>query len=208
MDSVINFVCENINFEGKQTREVIIYSILSVLVWGLFPHLQYKYKIISKFFNNNMEKGADFLALLLIHIGTFRNYAFTETIFNNKRFDFGDLNIISSIVGLSILLFGSLLWITSLLKLGLRGSYFGDHFGFLFKKRIQSFPFNILENPQYTGSKLFLLGQSILFRSLTGLFMTITISLFYSFLFFVFEKKNLKKIYNKIHHNNKIITQN
>jgi methylene-fatty-acyl-phospholipid synthase len=208
MDSVINFVCENIIFEGKHIREVIIYSILSVLVWGLFPHLQYKYKIISKFFNNNMEKAADFLALLLIHIGTFRNYAFTETIFNNKRFDFGDLNIISSIVGLSILLFGSLLWITSLLKLGLRGSYFGDHFGFIFKKRIQSFPFNILENPQYSGSKLFLLGQSILFRSLTGLFMTITISLLYSFLFFVFEKKNLKKIYNKNHDNNKVIAQN
>lgn len=208
MDSALNFIFNFINFSEKHLREVIFFSILSVLVWGVLPHLQYKYKIISKFFNNDMEKAADFLAFLLIHIGTFRNYAFTESIFNNKRFDFGELNIISSIIGISILLFGSLLWITSLLKLGLRGSYFGDHFGFLFKKRIESFPFNILENPQYTGSKLFLLGQSILFRSLTGLFMTFAISILYSFLFFVFEKKNMKKIYNKDLQKETIISKN
>lgn len=209
MDSAISFVFDNVNFAEKQFREVIFYSILSVLVWGLLPHLQYKYKIISKFFNDDMEIAADFLAFLLIHIGTFRNYAFTESIFNNKRFDFGDFNIITTIFGVSILLFGSLLWITSLLKLGLRGSYFGDHFGFLFKKRIESFPFNVLENPQYTGSKLFLLGQSILFRSLTGLVMTIFISLLYSFLFFVFEKKNMKRIYNKNENlKDRIIAQN
>lgn len=209
MESYISFVFDNINFAEKHFREVIFYSVLSVLVWGVLPHLQYKYKIISRFFKDDMEKAADFMAFLLIHIGTFRNYAFTESIFNNKRFDFGELNMISNIAGVSILFFGCLLWITSLLKLGLRGSYFGDHFGFLFKKRIESFPFNILENPQYTGSKLFLLGQSILFRSLTGFFMTVTISLLYSFLFFVFEKKNMKKIYNnKDDQKEKIVAQN
>jgi methylene-fatty-acyl-phospholipid synthase len=196
MDTMINLMNNNINFSEKHFIEVIFYSILSVLVWGLLPHLQFKYQIISRFFHNDMEKAADFLAFLLIHLGTFRNYAFTESMFSNKRYDFKEYNMISNVVGISILIFGSLLWITSLIKLGLRGSYFGDHFGFLFSKKIESFPFNVLENPQYTGSKIFLLGQSILFRSPTGVFLTLTISLFYSFLFFVFEKKNIKKIYN------------
>jgi len=209
MDSAINFVFENINFAEKNFREVILYSILSVLAWGLLPHLQYKYKIISKLFNNDMEKASDSLAFLLIHIGSFRNYAFIESIFSNKRLDFGDLNIICTIVGLGILLFGIIFWINSLQKLGLRGSYFGDHFGFLFKKKIESFPFNILENPQYTGSKLFLLGQSILFRSFAGFIMTILISLSYSFLFFVFEKKNTNKIYtHKDNQKNKNVAYN
>jgi len=198
MDSAIIFFTTNINIKEKYCTEVIFYSVISVLVWGLLPHLQFRYKLISRFFNNDMDKAADFLAFLLIHIGTFRNYSFTESIFSNKRLDFGDFNIITSLIGLCVLFFGCTLWITSLLKLGLRGSYFGDHFGFLFHEKIESFPFNILENPQYTGSKLFLLGQSILFRSLTGLFLTMTISLLYSFLFFVFEKKNMKKLYPKI----------
>jgi len=198
MDSVIfSFIDNNINFREKYFLDVIFYSVISVLVWGLLPHLQLKYEIISRFFHNDKEKAADFLAFLLIHIGTFRNYAFVESILHNKRFDFGDFNIITTVIGSIVLVIGCILWFTSLLKLGLRGSYFGDHFGFLFYKRIETFPFNVLENPQYTGSKLFLLGQSIFFRSLTGLVLTITISLFYSFLFFAFEKKNMNKIYTE-----------
>lgn len=195
---LINFLNDNINYSDKYFREVIYYSVLSVLVWGLLPHLQYKYKLISKLVGNDMEKAADGLAFLLIHIGTFRNYAFTEAIFSNKRHDFGQYNILFIILGVLVLIFGSILWITSLLKLGLRGSYFGDHFGFIFNRKVESFPFNILENPQYTGSKLFLLGQSIIFRSITGLVLTLTTSLLYSFLFFAFEKKNMKKIYQNI----------
>ena len=195
MESGINFIFENISFD-KNVQQVLLYSGLSLIVWGILPHLQHKHKLISWLFSDNREIAADFLAFLLIHIGTFRNYAFFESLFSNKRLDFGEFNILSTIIGIIFLCIGSLFWITALLKLGLRGSYFGDHFGFVFNKKVDSFPFNLLENPQYNGSKLFLLGQSIIFRSVIGCVLTLFTSLLYSFVFFVFEKKNMKSIYS------------
>jgi phosphatidylethanolamine N-methyltransferase len=194
MELYANFILENISFD-KNVQSVLFYSGLSLIVWGILPHLQHKHKIISWIFSDNKEIAADFLAFLLIHIGTFRNYAFFECLFSNKRLDFGEFNTISTIIGIIFLCFGSLFWITALLKLGLRGSYFGDHFGF-FNKKVQSFPFNILENPQYNGSKLFLLGQSIIMRSVIGFLLTLFISFLYSFVFFAFEKKNMNSIYS------------
>ena len=141
MESPIKFVLDNIDFKEKYLLEVIFYSFLSIIVWGLLPHLQYRYKLISTITQGDMEKGADILALVLIHIGTFRNYSFTEAIYNNKRLDFGNYNIISTVLGIFIIFLGSYLWVTSLLKLGVRGCYFGDHFGFLLKKKNNYFPF-------------------------------------------------------------------
>jgi methylene-fatty-acyl-phospholipid synthase len=195
MEQIFNFICENISFD-KNVQQVLLYSGFSLIVWGILPHLQHKHKLISSLFSGNKEISADFLAFILIHIGTFRNYAFFEALLSNKRFDYGEYNIISTIFGVIFLCIGSLFWLTSLWKLGLRGSYFGDHFGFILKKKIESFPFNILENPQYNGSKLFLLGQSIIMRSLIGVILTLFISFLYSFVFFVFEKKNMNTIYS------------
>jgi len=195
MEMSFNFINENVSFD-KNVQQVLLYSGLSLIVWGILPHLQHKHKIISWFFSDNKEISADFLAFLLIHIGTFRNFAFFESLLSNKRLDFGEYNIISTLIGVVLLCVGSIFWITALMKLGLRGSYFGDHFGFVFTKKVDSFPFNVLENPQYNGSKLFLLGQSIIMRSVTGCLLTLFISLLYSFVFFVFEKKNMKSIYS------------
>lgn len=191
---ISEFLWDNISLD-RNVQQVLLYSFISLFVWGILPHLQHKHKLISWAFSDNQEIAADFLAFLLIHIGTFRNYAFFESLFSNKRLDFGEYNDISTILGTVILCIGSLFWITSLLKLGLRGSYFGDHFGFVFVRKVDSFPFNVLENPQYNGSKLFLLGQSIIYRSVMGFVLTVFISLLYSFVFFAFEKKNMKTIY-------------
>merc|ERR1711957_582514 len=184
MESCANFIYENTSFD---------------------KHVQQEHKLISWAFSNNKEIAADFMAFILIHIGTFRNYAFFESLMSNKRLDFGIYNDLSTIIGTIFLCFGSLLWITALLKLGLRGSYFGDHFGFVSNKKVDSFPFNVLENPQYNGSKIFLLGQSIITRSVIGVVLTLFISFLYTFVFFIFEKKNMNDIYTVEEDNKKKI---
>ena len=194
MESCANFLYENISFD-RNVQQVVFYSGLSLIVWGILPHLQHKRRLITWAFSDNKEIAADFMAFILIHIGTFRNYAFFESLMSNKRLDFGEFNDASTIIGTIFLCFGALLWISALLKLGLRGSYFGDHFGFVSNKKVDSFPFNVLENPQYNGSKIFLLGQSIITRSVIGCVLTLFISFLYTFVFFIFEKKNMKTIY-------------
>lgn len=49
---------------------------------------------------------------------------------------------------------GSTLVLSSMYKLGITGTYLGDHFGILMANRITSFPFNIVEHPMYYGSTL------------------------------------------------------
>ena len=44
--------------------------------------------------------------------------------------------------------------ITSTLALGITGTFLGDYFGILMDKRVEGFPFNVLENPMYVGSTL------------------------------------------------------
>ena len=75
--------------------------------------------------------------------------------------------------------------------------YFGDHFGFIMKKRIDSFPYNYLENPHYNGSIMMYLGFSLMCRSMKGITLTFVIILLYHILFRYFEKKRLKEFYKQ-----------
>lgn len=49
---------------------------------------------------------------------------------------------------------GQLLVITSTWALGITGTFLGDYFGILMDSRVEGFPFNVVENPMYTGSTL------------------------------------------------------
>lgn len=64
------------------------------------------------------------------------------------------------------LITGSILVLSSMYKLGITGTYLGDHFGILKSSRITSFPFNVVEHPMYYGSTLCFL--SVALRYLTN----------------------------------------
>jgi methylene-fatty-acyl-phospholipid synthase len=72
--------------------------------------------------------------------------------------------------------------------------YFGDHFGFLFKEKIVSFPYNVFENPQYVGTCSFFTGLSLTHMSPVGLFLTIFVCGTYSILNY-FESSKLAIFY-------------
>lgn len=176
--------------------KTIYLSAINTFALMLIPFLQYKYKLISKFTGDDMGRAADFAAYILIHIGTFRNYSFIESTYNSIPLDLGIFNYIIVMIGAMLLILGSILVAYAFRKLGLRGMYFGDHFGFIMKKRIDSFPYNYCENPQYNGCVMMYLGYSLMCRSLAGLIMTLFIVCCYQILFRFFEKKQLKRIYN------------
>jgi phosphatidylethanolamine N-methyltransferase len=191
----LNILLDYIDLKDKDFQLCIHLTTLNLVLHGLLPTLQYKYKLISKFTGDDLGRAADFLAYLLIHIGTMRNYAFFEAVYSSQPYELGFGNILASVLGVLSILIGSFLVLLCFKKLGLRGMYFGDHFGFASNK-ITSFPYNYLENPQYIGSVLVYFGVAIFFRSVTGVLLTLTIILFYQILFYLFEKKRLREIYN------------
>lgn len=185
-----------IDLSEKHLIETVLLTFVNVLVWIVLPKLQYKYNIISRFVGHDLGRAADILAYLFIHIATYRNYCFTEAIMNNKQFS-SEFSFVYSLVGIMFILFGGYLIIISFVKLGLRGMYFGDHFGFLLKNKITSFPYNVLENPQYIGNTLLYFGIAILFKSYTGIFLTALIYLSYQIVVVATEKNQLTKFYKQ-----------
>lgn len=187
---------DNINFNEKYFIQCAQITLFNGALWCILPYLQYKFKLISRLVDNNMAIAADFLAFLLINIGSARNTAFMDAVSHNEILNFGDaFNTLTWIIGAIWVVLGFIFILGSFYRLGLRGMYFGDHFGFLFKERIEKFPYNVLDNPQYVGANLFYLGLSLIYRSPTGVFLTFLVMFSYNILYYFFERYRVKEFY-------------
>jgi phosphatidylethanolamine N-methyltransferase len=183
-----------IDFTESKFIEANIYSVLCFALWVILPHLQFRYKLLSRFVGNDEEKACDFLSYFLIYTGTIRNHAINEAINNNIHINYGIWEYPILLLSTVLMIFGLVLVSFSFYRLGLRGMYFGDHFGFLFKEKIIQFPYNYFDNAQYVGTTAFFIGYSLFFHSPAGIFITILINLLYKVLTFV-ENRKLKIFY-------------
>ena len=191
---------EYINFREPKFLETLAYSFLCFALWVILPHLQFKYRLLSRFTGGDEGKACDFLAYFLIYIGTLRNHAFNEAVNNNIHMNYGDWEVPIQILSYLSMIYGLLLVVFSFYRLGMRNMYFGDHFGFLFKERITSFPYNHVENPQYIGTTTFFLGFSLAFHSPAGIFITVVVNMLYNLLNLIEERK-LKVFYPDVKEN-------
>jgi len=190
VNSIFNLIdVTEINF-----IKTLLYSVVCMILWTVLPHLQMKFNLLSKLIGNDNGKAADFLAYVMIYSGCLRNYTFTEAVNHNLKVDFGAMNILVFIIGYSLIIFGLFIVALSFYRLGLRGMYFGDYFGFLFKEKIVNFPYDIMENPQYIGTCSFFFGVSMTHLSPAGLVLTLFINLTYQILNH-FESRNLAIFY-------------
>lgn len=191
MNDTIEYLLDNkfINFTETKFIQTLIYSFACFAFWIILPHLQFKYKLLSKFTGNDEGKACDFLAYFLIYVGTLRNHTFNECVNKNIRVDYGYFEIPIQIISYLAMVFGLTIVAFSFYRLGLRGMYFGDHFGFLFSEKILSFPYNYFDNPQYVGTTCFFLGFSCAFHSPAGVFITIVMNVLYRILNIVEEAK-------------------
>ncbi|KAJ3206116.1 Phosphatidyl-N-methylethanolamine N-methyltransferase [Entophlyctis luteolus] len=64
-------------------------------------------------------------------------------------------------------------WVaSSMLVLGITGTYLGDYFGILMSARVTGFPFNMVANPMYHGSTLLFLGYALGQASAAGVLLS------------------------------------
>ncbi|KAG7097914.1 hypothetical protein E1B28_005225 [Marasmius oreades] len=74
---------------------------------------------------------------------------------------------------------GNFLVFTSFIALGFYGTYLGDYFGILLKKRVTQFPFNVLNDPMYVGSTMCFIGASLWYERPVGLLISVYVTLTY-----------------------------
>jgi phosphatidylethanolamine N-methyltransferase len=183
-----------INFSENNLWIAIAYIFLNLLSWLIIPHMEFKYKILSRLLKGQNDRAADFVAYFMIYIGTIRNYYMDEAIKNNIIFDLGAINYPCYLLGGILFALGSVLVVASFYRLGLRGLYFGDHFGFFFKEKVTAFPYDRFESPQYVGTCMIHVGIGFIYRSPTAFLLAVLYMLKYSILN-VFEGRKLKIFY-------------
>lgn len=186
---IIDTLTAHINFNEGKFRETLFYSFLCFMSWIVFPHLQFKYKLISRLFGNDLGRACDFLAYYLMYIGTIRNHVFNEAIDRNLHIEYGKFEIPLVTISFPMMAIGLVLIFGSFYRLKMRNMYFGDHFGFLFEEKITSFPYNYVDNPQYVGTTLFFLGYSVFKHSPAGMFISLVIFVLYKILNLVEDRK-------------------
>lgn len=194
MEKFQNLLTTYINFTDSNFIQAIQYSTICFLGWIILPHLQLKYKILSRLTGGNQSIACDFLAFFLIYTGFLRNQAINQAIYNSPTLFFGFYEIPILIISYFLMLFGGVLVTMSFYRLGLRGMYFGDHFGFLFKEKITQFPYNYFPNAQYVGTTSLLIGFSLIYYSAAGIFISLLIYGQYKILWIV-ENRKLKVFY-------------
>lgn len=183
-----------INIFEKSFLWSVFHAFLNFFLWMLLPHLEFKYKLLSRFTKGDQGRACDFLSFLLIQTGAVRNFAFNEAINAGITVSYGAYNFPLEIIGFVMMVVGAILIVLTFYRMGIRGLYFGDHFGFLFKEKITAFPFSHLDNPQYVGTTAFFLGSALFYHSPAGAFLTLLTYLLYMVLNVVEEKK-LKVFY-------------
>lgn len=82
-------------------------------------------------------------------------------------------------VSAALMVIGQIFVWTSFLRLGITGTFLGDYCGILMDAPVTTFPFNVLDNPMYTGSTMSFAASAIYGDSPLGLALTALVAIVY-----------------------------
>eukprot|EP00871_Galdieria_phlegrea_P001544 jgi/Galph1/2390/GphlegSOOS_G1033.1 len=158
----------------------VILTILSPIYWNVTCRYEYYTKRLSKMANSSSISLILFAVSILI-LSFSREWAFFKAISNQPRLliQLWWLRLVLELAGYFSLLFGGLISMTAFYQLGIFGTYMGEYFGFMFDKKIESFPFNCFQDPMYFGSTAMHFGHSLLLASPTGLYLSLILGFSY-----------------------------
>lgn len=159
--------------------------------------LEYRSKTLTKIAGGNPLLGCYGLAMSIFSLGIFRDYLFEKALRDQPSWPLLVEN--ATIVKPAAVVFfgvGNVLVLSSMWALGVTGTYLGDYFGILMDDIVTSFPFNVCNNPMYTGSTLSFLGTALWFGKPAGLVVTAFVFVMYQ-IALRFEEPFTAEIYAK-----------
>lgn len=167
------------------------------MFWNLSARLEYKTKFLSKIFGS-AKVGCYVLAAITFLIGLTRNFVVIVTVTRQLSLEsyLGETTVnYMKFFGTLFIIAGLTLSISSMVRLGVTGTYLGDYFGMLKSSRVTAFPYSIVDNPMYFGSTIAFLGLAVRMMSPIGFVLTFYIWLVYNIALY-FEEPFTNKIYS------------
>lgn len=213
MSTPITTILQNIDRVIDWSDPLIWLSLAHItfnpMFWNLSARLEYKTKFLSRVFGS--AKAACYvLALVTFCIGLTRNFVVVVAVTRQLSLEayLGASTVAyMKFIGTLCIIVGLTFAISSMIRLGVTGTYLGDYFGMLKSSRVTAFPYNVVNNPMYVGSTIAFLGLAVRAMSPVGFMLTVYIWLVYNVALF-FEEPFTAKIYSNKDNNAKEVKAN
>ncbi|CAF2406060.1 unnamed protein product [Rotaria sp. Silwood2] len=185
-----------IHFNDSYLHYTCCAIVLCPVLWNIFARLCHKF--IPK--NTSTYKRYIICYLLMIWIFSFssyRDYLVRKTIQNQpKLILLEDYSYLIEFIAIVIFIVGQIFVLSSFYKLGITGTFLGDYCGILMDAPVTTFPFNVVNNPMYTGSTLSFFALALYYSSPVGILLTIEVYIAYK-IALLFEEPYTKWIYEQ-----------
>lgn len=157
----------------------LAFQLGNPLFWNVLGRLEYRTRALSWLAGGNRRVACYAFALVVFSLGLYRDYLFTEAVAHGRRVALPMAARL--LVGPALAVAGNVLVLSSMWRLGVLGTYLGDHFGILMKGGpVRGFPFSAVEHPMYRGATMVFMGYALYCESLTGLLLTLAAALSYN----------------------------
>lgn len=155
----------------------VIAILFNPLFWNVVARWEHRTRRLSGLF------GSPYLAccclgFVIILLNIYRSHSMTVAMKAQARWEVMERMEVFY-AGIALMVFGTLLVVSSFLALGFTGTFLGDYFGILMDEKVTGFPFNITENPMYWGSTANYLGLALIGASPVGLVLTAIVAVAY-----------------------------
>ncbi|KAG7878076.1 hypothetical protein KL925_004661 [Ogataea polymorpha] len=188
-------LAKDIDFNSKKIQTSIFFVVFNPLYWNFGARLEYNTKLLSKLAFGSKLLAVYAFSLTVFTLGLIRDHIYRDAILDQPTSPLLDTPLVK-VIGALLFATGSVFVSTSMYKLGIVGTYLGDHFGFLKDERITDFPFSVLDNPMYDGSTLCFLGTALWYGKASGVFISGLVYAMYQLVELI-EEPFTAKIYSK-----------
>lgn len=142
LDTIVDNFDSIINYKQPLFWAAVVHVIFNPIFWNVAGRLENKTQLISRLCGNSKERGCYMLAFITFTLGLTRDYlVFYACAMQPKITDFlsyyANINTPTDFIqsiGTLLLIYGSILVISSMYRLGITGTYLGKDFQLLIRK--------------------------------------------------------------------------
>ncbi|KAI9175799.1 Phosphatidyl-N-methylethanolamine N-methyltransferase [Blastocladiella emersonii ATCC 22665] len=163
--------------------------------WNIVARAEHRSQILTRLAGGSALAGCYALAATIFSLGILRDYLYAAALDDQPVVAMLACDTVR-VAGAAMLAVGNVFVLSSMWRLGVTGTYLGDYFGILMEQRVTEFPFNVMENPMYTGSTMCFVGTALWKGSFAGLVLSVWVWIVYQ-LALAYEGPFTAQIYAK-----------
>ncbi|KAH8799765.1 phospholipid methyltransferase-domain-containing protein [Xylogone sp. PMI_703] len=165
----MNQVLSQIDWSQRSLQYSAISIAFNPMFWNIVIRTEYNTRFLTKLFHSKYT-GCYVLGFTEFSLANLRDYLFIRAVWCPQQpAQLVPDNRLYYIFPAFLFLFGNVLLLSSMFRLGVTGTYHGDYFGIHKEEKVTQFPYNITSAPMYWGKCISMLGFALWYGKLVGI---------------------------------------